>query len=197
MDGNGWRPEGDSEPLLQKMFTYFSLSTQEHPYFAIFETFKWGRSQCRGGSGEWGVRGQRWASGQQWAGEGGGCRDGLIYLGEDSQRKICGQNPVFYNLYNHIFSLCSLWDCYLYFSLLGWNFANMGGLCLVIQYERNADKLLLPLTQPEPQSCCLQLGNSSSSLSACTHRHVYWIYISAYWLLALLFTKAANSCIFI
>lgn len=84
IDGNGWRPQGDSELLLQKMFTYFSLSTQQHTYFAIFETFRRGPSQCRGGRGEWGVGGQRWASGQQWAGEGVGCRDGLIHLGEDS-----------------------------------------------------------------------------------------------------------------
>lgn len=43
----------------------------------------------------------------------------------------------------------------------------------------------------------VQPSYSISSLSACTHRRVYWICISAYWLLALLFTKAANSCIFI
>lgn len=44
---------------------------------------------------------------------------------------------------------------------------------LVEQLESNANALLLPLTQPEAQSCCLQPGCSSSSLSAGTHRRVY------------------------
>lgn len=73
----------------------------------------------------------------------------------------------------------------------------MEGLCVLVRERSTANKLFLPLTQPEAQSCCLQPGYSSSSLSACTHRHVYWIYISAYWLLVLLLTRAANSYIFI